>query len=158
MVFQSTGDNLVPDDHNGADDVFVHDRQTGQTTRASVSSEGLEGNGTSFMAPGISSHGRYVVFNSNADNLVPGDNNGELDVFVHDRQRGLTIRVSETSDGIEGDSYSWYPSISGDGRHVVFTSGAELVPEDQGYIDVYVASRFSGQGMPWLMLLLPGGE
>ena len=74
----------MTDDSNNADDIFVHDRQTGQTTLVSVSSSGVQGNGNSYSAS-ISSDGRYVVFGSDADNLVAGDTNNVIDVFEHDR-------------------------------------------------------------------------
>ena len=74
--------------------------QAGDTTRVSVDSAGVEGNGFS-TAPSISSsgNGRYVAFQSNATNLVPGDENGLPDIFVHDRQTGRTTRVSVDSAG-----------------------------------------------------------
>lgn len=74
--------HLVPDDTNGAADVFVVDRQTGEIERVSVSSEGQEGNYSVVFWPSISDDGRIVSFASSADNLVPGDNNGFWDVFV----------------------------------------------------------------------------
>ena len=80
-------------DTNGAIDVFVHDRQTGQTTRVSVASDGTQGNDHSFVSS-LSADGRYVAFTSLASNLVAGDTNGTSDAFVHDRQTGQTTRVS----------------------------------------------------------------
>jgi hypothetical protein len=85
VAFESYASNLVPGDTNGMWDLFVHDRQNGQTTRVSVSSTGAEGNSNS-GEPSISADGRYVAFDSYASNLVPGDTNGLWDVFVHDRQ------------------------------------------------------------------------
>jgi Tol biopolymer transport system component len=84
VAFRSAATNLVPGDTNGADDIFVHDRQTGATGAVSVDSAGNQGNGRS-SAPSISSDGRFVAFYSVASNLVPGDTNGRQDVFVHDR-------------------------------------------------------------------------
>jgi hypothetical protein len=83
VAFYSGASNLVAGDTNGFGDVFVHDRQTGQTTRVSVDSAGAEGDGDSYLAS-ISSDGRYVAFTSHATNLVAGDTNGFRDVFVHD--------------------------------------------------------------------------
>ena len=76
-TWPSTSDasNLVPGDTNDADDVFVHDRETGTTERVSVASAGNQGNGDS-DDPAISADGRYVAFQSFASNLVPGDTNG----------------------------------------------------------------------------------
>ena len=81
VAFDSEATNLVPGDTNDASDVFVRDRQTGTTRRVSVSSGGAQGNGASFD-PAISADGRFVAFNSDATNLVPGDTNGAADVFV----------------------------------------------------------------------------
>jgi Tol biopolymer transport system component len=111
----------VAGDTNGSEDIFVHDRQTGQTVRVSVDSTGVEGNADSYD-PSISSDGRYVVFDSLATNLVAGDTNDSYDVFMHDRQTGQTLRVSVDSTGVEGNGESRWPSISSDGRYVAFSS------------------------------------
>ncbi len=92
VAFYSEASNLVPGDTSGERDVFVHDRQTGNTTRVSVSSSGEQGNWYS-LHPSISRDGRYVAFESVATNLVPGDTNGGYDVFVHDRQTGESTTV-----------------------------------------------------------------
>ena len=89
VAFKSDATNLVPGDTNDSDDIFVHDRQTGTTRRVSVSSGGAQGNGDS-LSPAISADGRFVAFESCATNLVPGDTNDAIDVFVHDRQTGTT--------------------------------------------------------------------
>ena len=89
VVFYSDSSNLVSGDTNGANDVFLHDMQTGTTSRISVSSSGTAGNSESFF-PSISADGRYVVFTSAATNLVSGDTNGIEDVFVRDLQAGTT--------------------------------------------------------------------
>lgn len=133
VAFHSRAGNLVVGDTNGQWDVFVHDTMTGETTRMSVSSSGEESNDiseTDFEAM-ISSNGRYVVFSSEATNLVDDDTNGERDVFVHDRQTRTTRRVSVGSDGTEGDRSSQEPAISGDGQFIVFAShAANLVAAD----------------------------
>ncbi|PKN62225.1 MAG: hypothetical protein CVU57_25645, partial [Deltaproteobacteria bacterium HGW-Deltaproteobacteria-15] len=145
IVFQSGASNLVPGDTNGSSDIFVHDRQTEATSRVSVSSGGSAGNGGSFL-PSISADGRYVAFESNASNLVPGDTNGFCDIFIHDRKKGATTRVSVDSDGSEGNKPSYDPSISADGRYVVFYSVASnLVPGDtNGFPDVFVHEYQTG--------------
>ncbi len=139
MAFESGATNLVSGDTNGKTDVFVHDRQTGQTTRVSVRSDGTQGNGNS-EEPFISTDGRYVAFDSEATNLVSGDTNGTWDVFVHDRQTGQTTRVSVRSNGTQGNGASGLPSISTDGRYVAFESGAtNLVSGDtNGKTDIFV--------------------
>lgn len=84
VAFDSYASNLVPDDTNAAHDVFVHDRNTATTTRVSVASDGTQANlGTVWAA--INADGRYVVLTSDASNLVTGDSNSEMDVFVRDR-------------------------------------------------------------------------
>ena len=123
IAFASHAENLVNGDTNGNEDIFIHDRKTGETTRVSVASDGTQGNSVS-SSPSISSDGRYVAFESLASNLIAGDTNGDYDVFVHDRETGETTRVSVASDGTQGNSVSSSPSISSDGRYVAFTSWA----------------------------------
>src|SRR5262245_2757120 len=93
VAFASDADNLVPSDANGETDIFVHDFTTGVTDRVSVSSAGVEANESSY-SPSISADGRFVAFMSPADNLVAGDTNLRSDIFVHDRKRATTWRVS----------------------------------------------------------------
>jgi WD40-like Beta Propeller Repeat len=108
-----------------------------------VNSSGVEGNDAS-RELSISADGRYVGFRSDADNLVPGDTNSARDIFVHDRQTDVTERVSVSSLGVEGSSWSESPSISADGRHVAFSSGASnLVPGSQGGSASFVHDRLT---------------
>jgi len=118
------------------------------TTRVSVDSAGAQADDTS-LATSVSSDGRYVVFESAADDLVAGDGNSCTDVFVHDRTTGTTERVSVDSWGNEGDQRSnafYHQAISDDGMRVVFQSSAtNLDPNDtNGYADVFVHDRASG--------------
>ncbi|MPZ54568.1 MAG: hypothetical protein GEU79_17895, partial [Acidimicrobiia bacterium] len=130
VAFWSLATNLVPDDTNGDWDVFVHDTETGDTISVSINSRGDQADMGSFM-PAISADGRYIAFSSNATNLVPGDTNNTFDIFVHDTETGDTIRVSVNSDGVDGNSGSYGPGISADGRYVSFQSHAtNLVPGD----------------------------
>jgi Tol biopolymer transport system component len=149
VAFGSYATNLVTGDTNGAFDAFVHDRQTGSTVRASVGSGGLQANSAVYN-PTMSSDGRYVAFSSIADNLVPGDTNTDLDVFVHDLQTGTTERASLDSTGAQGNGDSGYYnaptiSLSSDGRYVAFSSEAtNLVPgtDANGFeLDVFVRDR-----------------
>ena len=146
VAFVSYASNLVSGDTNVDADVFVHDRQTGQTTRVSIASDGNQGNGECWYTS-ISADGRYVAFDSWASNLVSGDTNGTRDVFAHDRQTGQTTRVSVASDGNQGNSWSYYPSISADGRYVAFYSWASnLVSGDTNdEHDIFVHDRQTGQ-------------
>src|SRR4051812_46273240 len=92
IAFASFASNLDPPDPDGFD-IYVRDRQRGTTERASVSSSGAPARSVSH-APSISGDGRFVAFESDAANLVAGDTNGRIDVFVHDRLGGRTERVS----------------------------------------------------------------
>ena len=145
VAFQSDATNLVANDTNGKPDIFVRDHQTHTTARISVSSAGVEGNGGSY-APSISGNGRYVAFVSDSSNLVANDTNGFLDVYVRDRQAGTTRRVSISSTGHQGNSDSYNPSISADGRYVAFQSDASnLVVHDTNLAgDVFVRDRKTG--------------
>ncbi len=146
VAFESVAGNLVAGDTNGRADVFVHDRQTGQTTRVSVASDGTQGNNVSYQ-PAISGDGRFVAFQSVAGNLVAGDTNGEIDVFVHDRQSGQTERVSVASDGTQANHSAEEPVISADGRYVAFHSSADSLVAGitNGRRDVFVHDRQSDQ-------------
>jgi Tol biopolymer transport system component len=145
VAFHSEAENLVDGDDNGIMDIFVHDRDTGITTRVSVHSDGTQGDGTSGWGR-PSADGRYVAFDSAATTLVDGDDNGEYDVFVHDRDTGVTTRVSVHSDGTQGDSGSGTPSISGDGRYVAFESTATTLVDgdDNDSWDCFVHDRDTG--------------
>jgi Tol biopolymer transport system component len=114
-------------------------------TRVSVASDGTQANEIS-LNPSISADGRYVAFDSFASNLVIGDTNGVLDVFVHDRLTGWTQRVSVSSAGVQGNQSSHTPSISADGRYVAFQSEAtNLVDGDtNGWFDIFVHDRHTG--------------
>jgi Tol biopolymer transport system component len=147
VSFASDASNLVDGDTGGETDIFVHDRQTGETMRVSVSSSGEQGNHWSLQSS-ISADGRHVAFYSRASNLVPEDGGEGLDVFVYDRQTGTMERVSHCGCGEEvsdGNGLSEGPAISADGRFVAFTSWAtNLVPNlgdtNRAY-DVFVYSR-----------------
>ena len=145
VTFASEATNLVSDDNNELSDVFVHDRQTGDTARVSLGADEQEANGYSEV-PALSADGRFVAFHSAADNLVPADNNMDLDVFVYDRQAGTTARVSVASDGAQAAGGSYRAALSADGRLVAFVSTAvNLDPRDADpQPDVYVHDRQSG--------------
>jgi hypothetical protein len=148
VAFDSDASNLVSGDTNYVSDVFVYDTQTGLTTRVSVSSAGVQGNGGSFL-PSISSDGRYVAFESDASSLVPSDTNGATDIFVHDCQTGATTRVSVATGGAQSNGGSHYPYISSNGRYVVFESDAanlDLVTADtNGFRDIFIHDRQTGE-------------
>ena len=103
MAFESDATNLVAGDGNGARDIFVKDLQTGAIWCASTDAQGVFGNGVS-SSPDITADGRYVVFQSDAPNLVPGDSNGATDVFIKDIQTGAIRRVSTDALGAGGNA------------------------------------------------------
>jgi Tol biopolymer transport system component len=153
VAFESASTNLVAGDHNGVRDVFVRDLKRGETTRVSVSSSGEElisGHGVEELGtvPALSHNGRYVAFSSRGKNLVEGDRNDTDDIFVRDRKRGETTRVSVSSIGEEANDTSlFYPSISANGRFVAFTSWASnlVAGDENGHAeDVFVRDRRRG--------------
>ena len=150
VAFDSGAANLVPGDGNGVFDIFVRDRQAGTTERISFAQGGGDADDHSTV-PAISADGRFIAFYSDATNLVAGDTNLSLDVFVHDRQTGLTERVSVGPGGIEGDNASLSSGsgldISADGRYVVFGSAASnLDPTDTNTTrDVFLHDRDTGE-------------
>lgn len=158
VAIVSTDSDLVSDDTNGQVDVFVIDRDAdnnGQfenyekglgkykNVRVSKSSQGVQGNGPSTTCS-ISGDGRYVVFESQATNLVSGDTNFVPDVFLKDLNTDAVLRLSESELGAEADGPSIRPHISIDGRFVVFASRASnLVPGvgSSGIQNIYLYDR-----------------
>jgi WD40 repeat protein len=149
VAFSSSASNLVTNDRNGFDDVFIHDRVNGRTARMSVRSDGKQGwvGGGSYVGA-ISENGQIVAFMSDLSDLVAGDTNGSWDVFVHDRNTGQTDRVSVASTGAEANVgvAPYNPAISPDGMLVAFTSRSNnLVAGDTNKIyDVFVHDRSTG--------------
>jgi hypothetical protein len=92
VAFTSMASNLVPGDTNETWDVFVRDRKLGTTQRASVGPGGVQANSAGGFGSAISAGGRFIAFESDASNLVPGDTNDRVDVFVRDRQAGCLRR------------------------------------------------------------------
>jgi Tol biopolymer transport system component len=144
VAFESFSTNLVAGDTNGLVDVFVRDRRLGTTERVSVAHDG----GQLWWAsagPAISGDGRFVVFMTGADGVVPGDDNHCDDVFVRDRVLGTTERVSVSSSGLQGNANSGWllNSISADGRFVAFQSFAWnfVASDSNGVQDVFVRDR-----------------
>ena len=144
--FYSFAENLTSGDTNAVADVFVHDRETEQTSLVSTDSRGALGDGISLNS-NISADGRFVAFQSVASNLVDTDTNSQWDVFVHDLITGQTARVSVDSDGTEGNKGSFAPSISADGRYVAFYSEADNLDgrDIDDLVDVFVHDRRTGE-------------
>lgn len=145
VAFESFATNLVAGDTNGMIDVFVTDMRTHRTRLVSVSSTGARGNGGSYTGVGlsISLNDRLIVFYSLASNLVPGDTNASFDVFLRDLSDNRTVRVSHSSSGAQGDSDSFLPSISANGRFIAFESSATnlVAGDNDGTDDVFITDR-----------------
>lgn len=124
-------------------DVFVRDLQQGTTTLVSADPGGAPAGGT---LPMISADGRFVAFTSLSANLVTGDTNGMVDVFVRDLASGTTRLASVNPMGLSGNGPSSDPFLSPDGRYVAFVSEAnDLAPGDgNGMSDVFVRDLFTG--------------
>lgn len=147
VAFSSYASNLVLGDTNGREDVFIHDRQTKQTTRVSVDSNGRQANGESYSVD-ISADGRFVAFTSTAGNLIAGVRLYWVGVYVHDRLTKQTTLVSINNNGEIGSyGYSGSPSISADGRFVAFNSDANnLVADDNNQgTDIFIHDRLTKQ-------------
>jgi Tol biopolymer transport system component len=154
VAFTSRAKNLVPDDTNRTFDVFVRDRRTGTTVRASVNNNGDEVDGPSSQ-PAISGDGRYVAFVSEGPNLPDaGSTTGSAvrQVYLRDMVAGTTVRVSSdaTDPATGGNDMSLVPQISHDGRFVAYVSYADnlmTTPDTNGFADVYWWDRL-GWGPP----------
>jgi hypothetical protein len=128
--FSSDASNIVPGDTNQTGDAFIRNLKRGSTRRVSLGSDGGQGNAASYGVT-MSAGSRFVAFHSEADNLIPGDKNDATDIFVRDRELGITTRVSVSWTGAEGNGSCYIAWISADGRFVTFASGASnLVPAD----------------------------
>ncbi len=141
VAFTSEADFQVRGAFAGPD-VFLRDRRTGTTVLVSATSR--PGNGAS-SEPSISTDGRYVAFLSRASNLVPGDTNGAADAFMKDMRTGVVTRIglqgwSQITQGVTA------PQLTGDGRSVLFSTPATLVPADTTPgDDLYLRSLATGR-------------
>jgi hypothetical protein len=124
IVFSSSASNLVPNDTNNADDIFLRDLGTGVIKRISNGFKGDQANSRCVL-PTISSNGRYISFTSQASNLVSNDTNGQDDIFIYDNVSGSMSIASIASNELSANSASFFPDISGDGNNVVFRSQAD---------------------------------
>jgi Tol biopolymer transport system component len=149
LAFESESENLVDGDTNGCVDVFVRDLVAQTTTRESVNGAGEQGNGSSAFSECFSADSRYLAFSSGSTNLVEGDTNNVVDVFVRDRVTGTVERVSVNSSGEQGNEWSpaYTVSLSSDGRYVAFNSEASnLVESDTNVLmDVFRHDRLTGK-------------
>lgn len=147
---------IVPDVSDHYVSVFAREMAAQRSELVSANADGEPGNSFS-EGPELSADGRFAAFWSEATNLVPGDNNDAIDVFVRDLDTGTLERVSLSSSGGEGAGDCDDPSISGDGRFVAFTcqAGGLAAGDDGGVSNVYVRDRTSG--VTALVSSPPGG-
>ena len=128
VAFRSEADNLVADDSNGEEDIFVHHLMSGVTERVSISTLGVEADERSDQ-PDISANGRYVVFQSRGHLLDDGQPpTNTRQIWLRDLQLGETELISKTADGKMASGFSYDPKLSANGRWVMFTSDAVLDP------------------------------
>jgi Tol biopolymer transport system component len=159
VAFLSTASNLVSGDTNGHDDLFVRDLVQGTTVRASVSTTGGDANAPTLIRPAMSADGKHVVFASHAWNLVPGDTNERVDVFVRHLETATTTRASVDMDDDDANAESMSVSISEDGRYAAFRSNAsDLVSGDEsGLTDIFVRDLTAGSTTR-VSIAVDGGE
>ena len=147
LVYTSSASNLVPgaDTNGSATDVYWYDRVTGQTVRVSQADDGTQGDKAS-SAPSISGDGTIVAFQSDADNLVPGDTNGKTDVFIASPISNQVALLSQTIDGVEGNGNSYDIVVSRDFQWAVFVTDATNLFNDQqpNFSDVVLEDLLTG--------------
>ncbi len=145
IAFDGFASNLVAGDENGVPDVFVKDLASGAVMLISTAADGTQGNGFSGF-PVFSPDGSKIAFESGASNLVAGDTNGVVDVFVKDLASGAVTLVSTAADGTQGNGFSDRPVFSPDGSKIAFASlASNLVAGDtNGAEDIFVKDLASG--------------
>ncbi|MDQ3030785.1 MAG: hypothetical protein M3Y87_00045 [Myxococcota bacterium] len=142
VIYTSSATNLVAGDTNGADDVFVTERATGATIRASQATGGVGANAGSTRG-WLDFSGTFIVFSSSASNLVTGDTNAAADIFFHHRTFRTTTRLSVATDGTQANGSSINPRISRNGNIVAFSSFATnlVLADTNGRTDIFVRDR-----------------
>jgi len=143
VTFSTEASNLVPGDLNGLNDVYVRDLLGGTTRRASVSIEVTPTLDSSYNGS-TSDDGRFVVFDSQADNLIEDDDNNVGDVFVRDMVTETNELVSVPAGGGQGDGWSHAPSMSADGRYIAFVSYSTNLVNDAGGAGIFLRDRVLG--------------
>ena len=130
LTYFSFANNLVPNDTNNKFDAFVSNRDGTITERVSVSSAGVQANNQAY-AVAISGDGRYALFNTTANNMVPNDTNNAPDVFLRDRQAQTTTRISVADDGSQTISSYFGSAMSPDARYICFYGyGSGFLPQN----------------------------
>lgn len=159
VAFESSATNLVTGDSNEKKDIFLYDDESAETPITKVTFDTAAGptDGDS-TSPSVSSDGNYVVFASDATDLVSGDTNGLKDVFLYSKTGQSISKISQTVAGIAANAESSSPSISGDGRYIVFQSKATNLSDsiNTGASNIYLLDR-TGQTLQQISLSLSGG-
>ena len=143
VCYSSEATNLVANDTNGTRDIFVFDRQNGTTVWVSKAANGGNSNGFNFR-PIISGNGRYVVWESDATNLISGDTNNRRDIFRRDLQTGTTIRINVNNSNQQTDYDSYHATITRDGGLVCFESRATNLQTQTTGLNVFVRDVAAG--------------
>jgi len=146
IAFQSSGFQVTADDTNSTDDVFVRDLALGTTELASQASDGTQTWFHNNFKTSISEDGRYISWWTRSSVYLSGDTNGMVDVYVRDRQAGVTELVSSQSSGAMGNGESNGGDMSPDGRFIVYVStSTDLVQGDtNGLHDIFLVDRHLG--------------
>jgi len=142
VTLNTRSSNITPYDTYNNRDVYLLNRTSSSVQL--VSGHTPSSNDSSGDIVSLSADGRYVAFSSKTTNLIADDNNNKRDIFVKDRRTGFIERVSISSSGDEGSSDSDNPSISDDGRFVVFESFSAFISADtNAKIDIYLHDRLN---------------
>jgi Tol biopolymer transport system component len=140
IVYRSHATNLVASETRNLGDIFLRDNLNGALQRVSISATGEQSPDGASDEPAISADGRFIVFRSNATDIVSNDTNGSHDIFVRDMQ-GPTTRVSVDSFADESNGNNFSPAISADGAAIVFYSEANnldlVLVDNNGAGDVF---------------------
>ena len=141
IVFESEATNLVAGDTNSDKDIFMHNTDTGTSIRISTTTTGLETTDDSRNAK-ISGDGEWIVFETDAS-LQPSDTNNVSDIYLYEIDTGTISRISENTNGTQSNGVSRNPSLSVDGRYIVFESAATtLISGDtNGVYDIFLYDR-----------------
>ncbi|MCX6928752.1 MAG: hypothetical protein NT154_36900 [Verrucomicrobia bacterium] len=169
VLFASTANNLALSRSNAPVvplgvqrlNVYLRDRTNGTTTLVSVNYAGKSGGDGDSIPAGLSADGRYALFESWADDLLPGDTNNASDIFLRDLSSGITLLVSANTNGSWANGASSGAVMTPDGRYVAFSSAAsDLVANDTNRIsDIFVRDLSTGTivfASPWAASALSG--
>jgi TolB protein len=155
IAFESDASDLATGDDNGRLDIYLSKVRTGKNTLASHTPDGSVLDFDS-QDSSVSGNGRFVSYHSYGE-LVPDDDNSDLDVFVYDRRTDRNMRASSTPDGSAGDGGSARADLSDDGRFVVYHSSASDLVEGDTNDDIDVFRTSIRTGRSTLVTVRPDG-